>query len=148
MADATVIEVHRIPVSGASPPDDLRVLDASAPGDARDRLGRPQTAIPTGRPLVALVALGEVNSPDVVDPVSIARRDRRFAVDVVVLRFEGILGGNVRAWAILEVSLGALATGRYEVDVVQRPFTFTELDRPSAQTPLAAVRRSHSFVVG
>lgn len=142
-ADKLPASVHRVdpdPVvaiateaSGATPLERYRAA-GRGPWTARQRL-------------VVLVRLDDVSSPDVVE-VTAERKGKRIAVTIEVRRYTGPLAANVVTTPLVEVELGRLAAGRYEVRVDETILEFDDLDRPDLATnPRAGLGSRMSFEV-
>jgi hypothetical protein len=97
--------------------------------------------------LVLLVRLREVSSPDLVD-VTASRDGNKIDVAITVRRYSGPLAANEITVPLVEVDLGRLAAGRYDVSVDEVVMDFDDLDRPDLTTnPRAGIGATMQFQV-
>jgi hypothetical protein len=83
--------------------------------------------------LVLLVRLEQANSPDLVD-VSASRQGNAIDVAITVRRYSGPLAANDVTVPLVEVDLGRLPAGTYDVSVNETVMDFDDLDRPDLAT--------------
>ncbi|MDN5765425.1 MAG: hypothetical protein L0H96_05025 [Humibacillus sp.] len=109
-----MIVVHRIPVGdlGDDPPQ-YAVEPSERPGSAVARLLRATTRVPPSQPLVAVVRIGVLHSPDSIEVASAEWAERRFTVVLIGARSGEILGADIVSYALVELPLEPLPAGTH-----------------------------------
>ena len=92
----------------------------------RERTTRPTSNVD----LVLIVRLEPINSPDRVTVAKAVRRGSRIVISIEVRRFMGPLAGNDVTEPFVEVELGQLAAGTYDVRVDAMTFEFDDFEHP------------------
>jgi hypothetical protein len=116
-----------------------RYRSAVAAGAMRPKAGAPQ---------VLLIRLPDKNSPDTVAVVAADRSGNRIRVRLHTRRFTGPLSANVVEVPLVEIELGALPAGRYEVKVEETVLEFDQYSKPqAARNPHRGMSATLSFGV-
>jgi len=142
-ADKLPASVHR------ADPDPVVALSTQASGaTALERYRAAGRGPWTSRQrLVLLVRLRDVSSPDLVE-VTAERKGKLVVVAIEVRRYSGPLAANVVTTPLVEVELGRLAAGSYDIRVDETVLEFDDLDRPDlAANPHAGIGATMSFQV-
>jgi hypothetical protein len=101
-----------------------------------------------GAPQVLLIRLPDKNSPDTVAVVAAGRSGNRIRVRLETRRFTGRLAANVVDVPLVEIELGALPAGRYEVRVDETVLEFDQYSKPQdARNPRRGMGATLSFAV-
>jgi hypothetical protein len=120
--------------SAKSPPDRLRHL-------------LPPDRIPAHTPLMLLWRGAQLSSPDTIAVECPNKSGQRIDLQVELRRFDGTLHMNTVTVPIVEVDLGALEPGRYEVLIEVIELWFREYGHPENATNASTQHTSFSFVV-
>ncbi len=92
-------------------------------------------ATPTsGTPLVVIVRLPDLNSPDVVAVTKAQRDGTKVTVRIETRRFTGPLAANVVTTPLVEVALGTLPPATYHIDIEERVLRFSKFGKPETAT--------------
>ena len=84
----------------------------------------------SGAPLVVIVRLSDASSPDTF-AVTDARRDgQKITIAIESRRFRGPLAANVVTTPLVEIALGELPPGTYEIELEEQVLDFTKHDAP------------------
>jgi hypothetical protein len=83
-----------------------------------------------GQGLVAVVSLGNLNSPDEVHVLEVQLDGHRLDLHVRIRSFGGALAANVQQFALVVIDLGVLPPGGYHVELKVEHHVFTEYDHP------------------
>jgi hypothetical protein len=100
---------------------------------------------PAHQPTVAIVRTGVLNSPDQVALRSSQRRGATFTLELEIRRFDGPLAGNDPWVALIQVDLGALDPGSYQLVAQETVLRFTDLHHPERATDPASREQRMSF---
>jgi hypothetical protein len=117
---------------------DLDPTVVVAPADAgttpleRYRATRHPGPYPASTPLVLLVRGGTLNSPDTLAITRAERRGHLVTVELERRRFTGPLSANDVTQPLVEVELGPLGAGDWQIDVRETELTFDKYDHPEA----------------
>jgi len=84
----------------------------------------------SGTPLVVIVRLPDLNSPDTVTVTTAQRDGNAIKVAIETRRFDGRLGANVVTTPLVEIALGNLPKATYSIDIEERVLGFTKLGAP------------------
>ncbi len=116
--------------------------DAGASPDSRyAHAGSRHGPFPAGTPLVAILRCEELASPDEFAVTESSRHNRTFLLNVERRRYKGSLAANVVTVAFVELDLGPLDAGDYELVAQVTTLEFDEYERPErARNPS---RREH-----
>jgi hypothetical protein len=127
----------------------IGVAEASTETSVPDRLLRllPTDRVPANTPLVLLWQGAALSSADTLEVTGASRRDRRIDLYIELRRFTGTVHANVITVPVVEVRLGVLKPGRYEVSVEETEFYFTDHDHPERGLDPVARRAGFSFLV-
>jgi hypothetical protein len=87
-------------------------------------------ALRAGAPLVALVRIDDLATPDTITAREATRAGQRFTLTIVVRRFSGTLFANVETTGLVQADLGRLASGRYELEVEETVLSFDDIQHP------------------
>jgi hypothetical protein len=148
-ASAVIHHVVRVQpdqvVAGAA----IGVAEGASGKNAPDRLRHllPPDRIPARTPLVLLWRGGELSTPDVIAVKTSNRSGQKIDLQIELRRFDGTLHGNTVTVPIVEVELGALEPGQYEVSIEVTELSFTEYDHPEKAANASTQHSSYSFVI-
>jgi hypothetical protein len=121
---------------------------AGKTAEERYRAWPGRVRVRAGVPAVLLIRLPVANSPDVVKVIAAERHGQRIRVKLETRRYTGPLSANVVAVPLVEVELGALAVGRYQVGVDETVLDFDRYDAPQvARNPRRGMGATLSFPV-
>jgi hypothetical protein len=127
-------EIQRIPVGELPEANPPIVVVALAGGETMaERYGlhlQPTASVPAGEQLVAILCVGPLSTPDQIRLTEAVRNDAVFQFEVEVRRYTGMLFANIETMALVQVELGRLAPGDYEVWVTESTWQFEDIDRP------------------
>jgi hypothetical protein len=102
----------------------------------------------TGTPLILIIRIPVVNSPDVVAVTDAHRDGSKISVAIETRRFDGPLAANEVTTPLVEVVLGTMPKGTYTIDVAERVLHFTKYDAPqTATSPKPGLGASMTFTV-
>jgi len=104
-------------------------------------------SLPAGQDLVAVIRSEELSSPDQITVTSHEQAGEKFKVVLRHLRYTGALAANVVTVALLEIELGSLSAGTYQVEVTTNVFTFGDINRPQDTAPSGTKLQTASFTV-
>jgi len=104
-------------------------------------------SLPAGQELVAIIRSEELSSPDQISVSGFERADEKFKVALKHLRFTGALAANVVTIALIEISLGSLGAGNYQVEVTTNEFTFSDMNRHEDAAPSGTRLQTATFTV-
>ncbi len=107
----------------------------------------PAAVGPAHVPLVIRLRTVVLDGPDTFDLVAAHIADHRLAFVAELRDFEGILGGNVQHYAVIEARLDPLPAGRYDVELTIRTLSFTKHDHPETATYRSEASRMTSFAI-
>ena len=132
MLDTTIefVSPTDIPSGGAG----LVVVPLEAGQTTAERYRRPGDGpFESGEPLVAIVRTSTLSSADDVEVVEAERKGREIRVRIDVESYVGPLLGNVTQVGLVEVHLGALPLGEYEVRAEVRTRPSDDSDAPTTR---------------
>ena len=89
----------------------------------------------------------QLSSPDTVAVKYASISRHGIIVQIELRRFEGALHANVVSFPIVEVSIGALEPGRYQVSIEITERWFSDLDHPENAAKPSSQHTSFSFLV-
>jgi hypothetical protein len=126
----------RLPLN-ALPPDGPTLVvvasDAAESPAARYLLAAKEAgsgSLPAARPLVAIIRCDPLSAPDEIRAMESARDGQIFRVTLESRRFTGALLANVVTVAVIEVDLGSLKPGAYDLVVTETKLHFQDLQNP------------------
>jgi hypothetical protein len=99
----------------------------------RQYIGAPESC-QARQPMVAIVRTGVLNSPDQVTSSGSQRSGTTFTIALEIRRFDGPLAGNDPWVALIQVDLGSLDPGSYQLVVQETVLRFTDLHHPERAT--------------
>lgn len=136
------------PVQVAAGPA-IGVAEAASGKSPSDRLRHllPPDRIPAHTPLVLLWRGEQLSSPDTIAVKSSNKSGQGIDLQVELRRFDGTLHINTVTVPIVEVDLGALEPGGYEVSIEVTELWFREYGHPENATNASTQHTSFSFVV-
>jgi hypothetical protein len=154
-AVAIVTAILHAPVAMAKPvslastitklsPDPMVVLTEASAGPtplSRYRAGH-QGDYKAKVPLVLLIQVGPVNSPDTVAVTKATRDGKHIRVELEVRRFSGPLTKNIVTSPLVEIDVGALGKGEYDIEIAESELSFDNWDHPEA------AKTTHSGNIG
>ena len=108
----------------------------------------PPLEAPAGRLFWVLFRAGMVNSPDRIEVRSAHGHDHHIDVDLELRVFEGLLGGNIQSTAVVQLDLGALQPGTYELSVTVHTLGFQRINEPDSALPQGTSIKKWTFDVG
>jgi len=149
-AAPAMAQTRRLPaaVTRVSVEPTMRVAARAAGATVVERYRSPHRALRPSDEVVLIIRLPPLNSPDVVTVVSATAAGKRVRVALETRRFTGPLAANDVTEAFIEVSLGRLGAGRYDVRVREQVLAFDVYDRPdTANGARAGLGGSLSFEV-
>jgi hypothetical protein len=101
-----------------------------------------------GTPLILIIRIPVVNSPDVVTVTDAHRDGGRISVAIETRRFDGMIYRNAITMPLVEVALGALPKGTYTIDVAERVLHYTNASEPEITTnPQPGLASSLTFTM-
>jgi hypothetical protein len=102
----------------------------------------------SGTPLVVIARLPDANSPDVFAVTDAHRDGLKIAIAIESRRFHGAMAANVVTTPLIEIALGELAPGTYEIDLDEQILDFTKYDAPqTASKPHRGLSSSITLTV-
>jgi hypothetical protein len=107
----------------------------------------PPDQVPAGVPLVLLWRGAPLSSPDTIALQSAPKSGQEIALQIELRRFDGTLHANTVTVPIVEVALGVLEPGHYEVSIAVTELRFSDLDHPENAVQSSTQHTSFSFVV-
>lgn len=107
----------------------------------------PPDRVPARTPLVLLWRGEPLSSADTVAVMSVNQVANRIALQIELRRFDGPLHANVVTVPVVEVDLGPLEPGQYDVSVELTELSFSEYDHPENATNASTQHADFSFVV-
>lgn len=116
----------------AFPPPRVAVAERTAGASPVERFRNRERHASSTSDLVLIVRLKAINSPDRVTVTKAVRKGTTIDIDIEVRRFTGPLSANDVTEPFVEVELGQLSVGTYDVRVDATTFEFDELERPEA----------------
>jgi hypothetical protein len=116
----------------APPPPTVAIAERSAGASPVERFRNRERNASSSSDLVLIVRLKAINSPDRVTIARAVRKGTTIDIDIEVRRFTGSLSANVVTEPFVEVELGQLSVGTYEVRVDATTFEFDDFDHPEA----------------
>jgi hypothetical protein len=148
-ASAVIHHVVRVPPDQVVAGSAIGVAEEASGKSAPDRLRHllPPDRIPARTPLVLLWRGGELSSPDVIAVKAANRSGQKIDLQVELRRFDGPLHGNIITVPIVELELGALERGRYEMSIEVTELSFKEYGNPENAANPSTQHSSYSFVV-
>jgi hypothetical protein len=103
--------------------------------------GQATSPYPAGQPLISIVSVGLLNSPDQVTASGGSSGLQRFEMNVEVRAFTGPLAANDPTIALISMKLGSLEPGSYELAVHCTRLRFREINHPErATSPMTSDR--------
>ena len=125
------------------PPIVVVAADAASTAAGRYRqAGRPGDALPSGKPLVALVRSGVLSTPDTIEVDESSSDGNTFRLTLDLRRYIGPISANVEREALVQAELGALSAGHYTVVVTQTIREFQTIQQPEqAANPTSTEQR-------
>ena len=98
--------------------------------------------LPSGESLVAIIRIALLSTPDEIKVTGASRDGSTFWIELEKRCYEGQLAGNDPMMALVQVDLGRLARGHYEVVVAETTLGFLDLKHPeNAANPTVALQR-------
>jgi hypothetical protein len=107
----------------------------------------PPDRIPAHVPLALLWRGDQLSSPDTIAVKGANKNGYGIDVQIELRRFDGALHANIITVPIVEVDLGALEPGRYEVSIEVTELWFRDYDHPENAANASTQHTSFSFVV-
>jgi hypothetical protein len=98
-----------------------------------------------GQPLVAIVRIGPLATPDQVAVIRSQRKGSEFRVAVEIRHYDGALFANDPWIALVQVELGPLMPGAYELWVEETTLRFADLGHPETATGPVTVEQRLRF---
>jgi hypothetical protein len=138
--------IEELPEHGTS----LLVVPKNAGETALARYAQYDNAVQTlrsGEPLVAIVRSAPLSSPDEVKVIETSQDGEKFRIRMEIRRYSGHLFANEVSVALVEVELGALASGDYEIEVVETTLSFQDIEHPENATDPRTTSESLRFEV-
>lgn len=128
------------------------VIVELASGDSvleRFRAGQlPARVLRPNQPLVVILQVPQLNSPDRLAVTRAAHDRARIRVDIERHEFTGPLAANVVSDGYIEVQLGALPKGTYRVELRERKLSFAIIDKPeTAGNPQKGLHSTVQFTL-
>jgi hypothetical protein len=108
----------------------------------------PPARVPAHTPLALLWRGDQLSSLDTVVVKDAHRQGQRIDARIELRRFDGTVHGNVVTVPVVEIELGELDLGRYEVSFEVTELWFTDVDHPENVTRPSTQRTTFSFVIG
>ncbi len=134
--------VTRVPLD---PPAVIVPVSAGKTPLARYRSGAKPSS---GTPLVLIVRLSELNSPDVVAVTTAQRDGTKIVVRLETRRYQGPLAGNVVTTPLVEIALGTPPRGTYDIDLEEQILSFSKVGAPDTATkPRPGLRSAITLTV-
>lgn len=81
-------------------------------------------------PLVVVVRLADANSPDTFAVKTAQRDGTKIKVAIEARKYQGPLRANVVTVPLVEIQLGTLPKGTYQIDIDEQILDFTTYDAP------------------
>jgi hypothetical protein len=103
--------------------------------------------LPSGNALVAIIRSEELSSPDEIKVSGYKRDGEKFEIVLQQQKYTGALAANVVAEALIEIELGSLRKGTYEVAVTTIAFSFNDIRHPEKAVQLGTGLQVLHFVV-
>lgn len=136
--EITKFPMEKLPESGPS----LLVVPKNVGETSADRYIQHTNmgeTLPSGEPLVAIVRIALLSTPDEIKVIRASRDGSTFLIELEKRCYEGQLAGNDPKIALVQVDLGSLVPGRYEVVVAETTLGFFDLKHPeNAANPTVA----------
>ncbi len=107
----------------------------------------PPDRVPAHAPLVLLWRGDPLSSPDTIVLKGAHKSGQEIAVQIELRRFDGTLHANTVTVPIVEIDLGVLEPGHYEVSIAVTELWFSDLDHPENAAKPSTQHTSFSFVV-
>ena len=107
----------------------------------------PLDRIPAHTPFVLLWRGEQLSSPDMIAVKGVNKIGQRIAMQIELRRFDGTLHANTVTVPIVEVDLGTLEPGRYDVSIEVTELWFREYGHPEVATNAGTQHTSFSFRV-
>lgn len=120
---------------------------AGASPEQRARRLLPPDRIPAHSPLVLLWRGDRLSSPDTISVDDSPLRGTTLEVRIALRRFAGDLHVNVVTVPLVEVDLGSLGSGQYEVVLEVSETWFSDLEHPERGDAPDTHRTTFSFTV-
>ncbi len=112
-------------ITPLSPESPVVVTDASSGRTPLERYRAPIPVRRADRAVVAMVKLPLANDPDVITVTDARRVGRAIEISIEARRFDGILTANRTNIPLVEIELGLLPAGDFELHIVVRDLHFT-----------------------
>ncbi len=125
----SVVRVEESELPPGGPELAIALLAAGHDAVERYRSGG-EEPLPENEPLVGLVRIDGLNSPDELRVTDAVRSGARFVLTIELRRFTGLLGANLVRTGLAEARLGPLPAGAYEVEATVVTLEFAEWGRP------------------
>jgi hypothetical protein len=103
--------------------------------------------LPSEEPLVVIFRSTPLSTPDIIQVIETSRNECIFLISIETRRYEGELAANVETIALIQVKLGCLGPGDYEVAVNETTLYFFELKHPENATKLTTALHRLRFEV-
>jgi hypothetical protein len=97
--------------------------------------------------LVAIVKSEPLATPDLIEVTHARRAGHTFLISIESRHYDGDLAANVETFALIQVELGKLPPGAYEVMVIETKLYFLNLGTPEKATNPTAKSFQLSFDV-
>lgn len=110
-------------------------LDAGAtPKERYLRYTNAKQPLPSGKPIAAIVRSVPLSTPDEIRVTETSQDGQTFRIALETRCYQGQLFANVVMTALVQVELGSLASGDYDVMVAETTLHFQELQHPENAT--------------
>lgn len=143
------VSIERIPSDTAITPESVMLVVRMRTGDSAvdlyRRLAGASHACKAGEEVAAIVSSEALNTPDHVSAIGSQRDAMTFKIDLEIRRFRGPIRANDPWIALINMHLGALKSGVYELVVHETEFRFAEMRHPERATRWADRERRMAF---
>jgi hypothetical protein len=120
---------------------------ASTPVGRYRQAGRSGDALPSGKPLVALVRSGVLSTPDTIQAAESSSDGNMFRLTLDLRRYIGPISANVERETLVQAELGALSPGHYTVVITRTTREFQNLQQPEQAANPTSVEERLEFDV-
>jgi len=127
-------EIQRLPLEkllGHGLPLLVVVKDiGQTPADRYIKYANAREILPSANPLVAIVRSPLLSTPDEIGVIRASHNGQIFSIELEIRHYEGDLAANDETIALVQVELGRLVPGNYQVIVTEATLRFLNLKHP------------------